>query len=219
MDQPIEQDESTALIEQAKAIQKIADANGYHTAVNLRGLFKKAVQFFEKRAKPNLDNLKKALKDAQADLARDVDPIEAEYRRLGGLIVDFDNEQERLKRQREREQQIEEARQRQEAEDEKKRLVALATELGYKKLAKEIKAEPIEAPPPQVILKETPSSKETGVSFREDFKFRIKDEQAIPRTYLMADEVKIGKVVRALKLLANIPGIEVYSVRIPVQRT
>jgi hypothetical protein len=52
-----------------------------------------------------------------------------------------------------------------------------------------------------------------GLSLREDWKFSIADKSLLPREYLMPDEVKIGRVVRALKGEANIPGVSVWSKR------
>ena len=51
-----------------------------------------------------------------------------------------------------------------------------------------------------------------GVASRRIWKFRIVDENKIPREYLMPDEKKIGQYVRDEKLPGEvIPGIEAYS--------
>ena len=47
--------------------------------------------------------------------------------------------------------------------------------------------------------------------FRKVWKFRIVDEGQIPRQYMTPDMVKIGGVVRAMKGVTNIPGIQVYE--------
>ena len=59
-----------------------------------------------------------------------------------------------------------------------------------------------------VVEKSTPTAKR-----REIFKFRMKSPEAVKPEYLMPDEVKIGKVVRALGKLAEgaVGGIEVYA--------
>ena len=48
-----------------------------------------------------------------------------------------------------------------------------------------------------------------GTSVRNRYDFEIVDPNLIPREYLLVDTTAIGKVVRALKDKANIPGIKV----------
>jgi len=74
-----------------------------------------------------------------------------------------------------------------------------------------IAAEPVYVPP--VIIPKTVPKMSGGPVYRTITKFRIIKEDAIPRQYMMPNEVKIGQVVRALKHLSNIPGIEVYEER------
>ena len=62
---------------------------------------------------------------------------------------------------------------------------------------------------PVVVPKSVP--KVSGMSIRDNWKFKITNEKLIPREYLKVDEVKIGQVVRALKSATNIPGVEVYN--------
>ncbi len=50
-----------------------------------------------------------------------------------------------------------------------------------------------------------------GQSTRIDWDFEIVNASEIPREYLMADEVKIRKMVRAFKEDAKIPGIRTFS--------
>ena len=59
---------------------------------------------------------------------------------------------------------------------------------------------------------EIPDEADTaGLTIREDWKFSIVDAALIPREYLIPDEKKIGRIVRALKGDANIPGVRAYS--------
>jgi len=59
---------------------------------------------------------------------------------------------------------------------------------------------------------EIPDEADTaGLVIREDWKFSIIDAALIPREYLIPDEKKIGRIVRALKGDANIPGVRAYS--------
>lgn len=52
--------------------------------------------------------------------------------------------------------------------------------------------------------------KTSGLTAKEDWKFKIIIPELIPREYLLPDLVKIGKFVRIMKSQANIPGIMVY---------
>jgi hypothetical protein len=73
------------------------------------------------------------------------------------------------------------------------------------------------APPaPVAVRAETPEPpKVAGLSFREEWKFEITDPNLIPREYLMVDESKLRKVVKALgKAASNIPGIRVYPEKV-----
>ena len=84
----------------------------------------------------------------------------------------------------------------------------MAEQCGNKEEAAAIMEAPVQAAP-VVIPKAVP--KVTGMSIRDNWKFRVTNEKLIPREYLKVDEVKIGQVVRALKSSANIPGIETYN--------
>jgi len=55
------------------------------------------------------------------------------------------------------------------------------------------------------------AAKADGVSLRDNWTFEIIDESLIPREYLIPDEVKIRKVVVALKDKTNIPGIKAVN--------
>jgi hypothetical protein len=205
-------EEATSLVIESKSIAKIADRDQYLKAAALRGSIRDAVKYFTELYKPRIDEAMKHVTNLRADRDKFLDPLNGAQKHLGDLLSAYDDEQYRLKLEREaaerRKQQAEEA--------EKAQLAKLAEEMGNADLAEEILER---IPEPQaVIVKDTPTAKETGVSFREDWKFRVVDPKAIPREYLMIDEVKIGKVVRALKSASNIAGIEVYSVKIPVQR-
>lgn len=205
-------EEATTLVIQAKQIAKIADPDQYTTVAALRAHIREAVKYFTDLYKPRIDEAMKHVTNLRADRDKFLDPLNEATTHLAGLLVGYDLEQQRIKQLREQE----EDRKRRAAEREKAELAALAKQMGNADLADEI----LEAiPEPQAIItKDTPTAKETGVSFREDWKFRVVDPKAIPREYLMVDEVKIGKVVRALKNAANIAGIEAYSVKVPIQR-
>lgn len=71
---------------------------------------------------------------------------------------------------------------------------------------------PVVLPPVQT----TPSV--GGLYEVEMWKFRIKNPALVPAEYWVIDEVKIGRVVRALKGSARIPGVEAYPVKMVRKR-
>lgn len=62
--------------------------------------------------------------------------------------------------------------------------------------------------PVVVVQKTTPK---TSTVFRTNWKYRIVDASKLPREYLVADEVKLGKIARAMQGAVNVPGVEFYS--------
>jgi hypothetical protein len=135
--------------------------------------------------------------------------IEAE-KIVKGIMEKWDAEQAEIARQKEIELRGI-AR-----EEEEKRILqeALNAEAeGDTEALKEIEKE-MAAPvyvPPVTVQKDVP--KVSGVVFRTYWRWKIKDEKLIPREYLMVDEVKLNKIVSAMKDSTKIPGIEVFSVR------
>jgi hypothetical protein len=121
----------------------------------------------------------------------------------------WDTEQDRIRREEERRLQ-EEARKR----EEEARLQAAveAEKSGDKEEAEAIINEAPAYVPPIVLPKATP--KVQGISYRDNWTFRITDTNKIPREYMIPNETAIRKVVSALKDKSNIPGIEVYNERI-----
>jgi hypothetical protein len=61
---------------------------------------------------------------------------------------------------------------------------------------------------PVILPKAVPQVE--GIGGRTVWKFRITDPTKVPREYLMVDEAKIGGVVRAMKDMTRIAGVEVY---------
>ena len=56
-----------------------------------------------------------------------------------------------------------------------------------------------------------PITSTTGISMKQNWKFRVTSISAIPREYMMPDLVKIGGIVRTMKSGTRIAGIEVYA--------
>ena len=82
---------------------------------------------------------------------------------------------------------------------------------GEQEEAEAILQEPVYVPP-IIIKKETP--KVQGVQFRTVWRFRIFDEELVPREFMRPDEIRIGAVVRAMKGATRIPGVEAYEEKV-----
>jgi hypothetical protein len=199
-------DDSTALIQEIKSVQRILSSEHYQRVVNQRGLLKDMIKDHESRANPRIEEAKNHLKNLRDDLGKLIDPLGEEYKRLGTLLGNWDTEKEREKRRKELEI---EAADRAAKEKEKQELAALAKQMGDKQLVKEILGAPIE-PSNTVVTKDVPTFKDTGVSFREDWvNFELEDLKKVPMEYHLLNEVAVRKVVRALKSATKIPGIKV----------
>lgn len=99
-------------------------------------------------------------------------------------------------------------------------LIAEAARLeqaGDKETARRLVEAPPElplAPPAPVFVPPAPvihAKVEGAPMFGEDWIFEVTNEALVPREYLTLDDVKIGKVVRAMKDKTNIPGIKAVS--------
>ena len=129
----------------------------------------------------------------------------------------LEREAERLQKEATAKADDEAAMKRIEKEREQLRLQAeenrrQADEATDKAIDEAAKAESVLAPAP--IVPEAPKTK--GLAWRDNWEFEITDQAAIPREYLIVDEVKVGKVVRALKVTNPIPGVRAFNRPIPL---
>lgn len=189
-----------------------------------------------------------AAKKAVMDLFREPEAkLAAAETGLKAAMVSYANEQERIRQEeqrrlediarREREKLAAQAAEaerkaREKAEAERQAAEAAAAAGRHEEAAKlaakaaaieeraaskadalQLRAATVVAP---VVQSEAP--KVAGTSTREDWRFEITDPSAVPREYLLVDEAKLGRIVRALKADATIPGVRVYSVRVLAAR-
>lgn len=134
-------------------------------------------------------------------------PLQKIESAIKARMLAFDREQERIRRE-------EEAKRREQArrlEEEARLREAVELEkAGESELAERV----LEAPayvPPVAVPKAVP--KVQGIKYVTTWKYRIVDDQKIPRQFLSVDEKKIAGVVRSLGAAAEIPGVEVYEDR------
>lgn len=127
-------------------------------------------------------------------------------------MVEYDQAERR--RQQEAQRKADEAARRRAEDEQLARAAAMETEaheFGDVALAEQATAvleTPVHAVAP-TVEKQTP--KVSGVSMRDNWKYRVTNPALVPREYLMLDESKIGRVVKAMKDATTIPGVEVFN--------
>lgn len=163
-----------------------------------------------------LDDKKKeimALFKPAEDLLKDAETV------LKSALGDWqEKERQRLALERKAQQEELARQQREAAEAERKAREAAAQarregdeekaiELGQEANAQAAQIEVLQFAPPVVAEPQ----KIAGVSGRQEWDFEITDAAKIPREYLMIDETKIRRVVKALGSEANIPGVRAFQ--------
>lgn len=150
-----------------------------------------------------------AIRNMKNELIEPYERIERDI--LKPAIAAFNAEQDQ-KRRAEEDRQREEQKKR--IEDERLKAAAQLEKDGENEAAQELIEAPIEAPVVVIPKEQAPP----GISYRENWKFRVVDDSKIPREYMTVDEKKIGGVVRALKGETRIAGVEVYSEQVVAGR-
>lgn len=160
---------------------------------------------------PQISQAHKLHKSLLAEKARLSDPLESAKRLVSHKASDFIDEQERARKEAERKRLEAEEKARVIADKAvekadklgvsgKDKAAALVVNEAHEKVNEILGAAP-----------EVPDKLDTsGLSIREDWKFSIVDASLIPREWLIPDEKKIGRIVRACKEQTDIPGIRVY---------
>lgn len=94
------------------------------------------------------------------------------------------------------------------AEKKRKEEIARAKEIGDKEAARNLKAAPIQV---AAVAPKTPEPpKISGIPTRKIWKYQI-DVNKLDRKYMIPDDVKIGKLVRAMGAEHGISGVTAYQ--------
>jgi len=193
-----------AAVGEAKAT-KIIDRPTYEKA----GGFLVGLKAIEKEINETFDPVIKAAYEAHkaSITARDKHraPILEAEKIVKVKMGDFQKIEE--KRLREKEEALREEARQEEEEGRNRRAEELIA-AGKPDEALALLGQEVEAPP--IVLPEDSAPKVAGIMTREVWKWRLVNVDLIPRAYLIPDEVKIGKVVRATEGKIDIPGIEAY---------
>jgi hypothetical protein len=214
-----------------RAIATIRTAEQFTQAGELLKAVKGALRQIEDQRLAITRPQNEAIRATNAQAKAAAAPFEEAERAIKARMVEFSNEQERLRREEQRKAEEAAQRERERIAGEEREAAAKAAELRRQaeeaaaagraaeaaKLAAraekqddkaEAKAEMQAAVVAPVIQREAP--KVAGIATRDVWKFEVTDPSLVPRQYLAIDETKIRRVVQAMKADANIPGVRVY---------
>lgn len=169
--------------------------------VRLKGLRKQIDDTFD----PIITKAHSAHKEAVAQKKKVEGPLAIGEGHIKGLMTDFRNEAERIRREQEAAARAEATRK---AEEEQLAKAEAAEKRGDTAKAEAILNQPLKVVPMPVKPSETPTV--AGVSFRQNWKARVIDETLIPREYLMVDMSALNGIARSMKGKAVVPGVEFY---------
>lgn len=197
--------ESNALVVKANSFD-IVNNDVYIEAME----FAKTIKAMQKEVDAAFDPIVKqnhaAWKAAIAQKTKYYEPLEKALKFLDTKGRIFRTEQERLR--------IEEERKAQElARKEAERLQKLAEKAkarGDEEKAESFEVKAQEAANITPVVAPKVAAVE-GIKVRKIWKYRIVNANAIPREYLIPNEVMLGQVARATKGTLPIPGVEFYS--------
>lgn len=196
---------------EAAAAMVVKDEPTYLSAVELGRECSRRAKLVEETWKEPREKAHGAWKSITEKIASFVNPLKEAAKIVDGKAYQWKRiEDERARVEAEKLRQAERKR----IEDERLRQAEELAKAGAKDVADAIMAAPIEVP----FIEAQTVAKVEGVSYRENWQFEIVDAAAIPRDYLCPDLSKIGKVVKALKGTAAIPGVRVFDAGTTVHR-
>lgn len=173
----------------------------------MKAVLKEANEAFD----PIIKKAHAAHKEAVAQKKKACAPLLEAENVVKRLMGDYAAEQERARREAEAL-----ARRKALAEAERERLeqAAALEEAGRQEEAEALIEEPVQAP---AAVEDMPKPKAEGISVSKRWEFRILDPAKVKPAYLIVDEKKVRKVVRALgsEAVAAVGegAIEVYEVQ------
>lgn len=124
-------------------------------------------------------------------------------------MLNYQNEQERLRQERETEARRAAAEETERLRREQEKQAAKLEKKGNVEEAAAVRAAPVAPVPVVVAPVETPKVK--GISTREVWKARVVDAARVPREYLVVNDKMLAQVAQATKGQLVIPGVEFYS--------
>lgn len=205
-----------AVLERSKSI-RITNAAESASAQEFGLEISRCIKNAEVLLQPPVDSASENLDKARAHRDKYLVPMRLALKTMKDMIGTYladerrkAEEARRAAEQKALEEQL--ARQRAAAEAEAAKAATLAA-AGLHEEANAAMDEAVaieQAAPARVYVPAGPSTKAKGVGLGEDYDFEVLDEEKIPREYFMRDDVKIRRVVKALKGSCSIPGIRVF---------
>lgn len=190
--------------EQAKSIvvrdnDSMAKANSFK--VTIKGMIKEVDDFF----KPFEEQAYKMHRSLTTRHKEIVDPLKEAEKMIITQVKGYLDEVEKVRAEAERR-----------VREEARRLAeerALQEAIELEKEGKTEEAERVIAEPVQVVMPtvkvDIPKVDMRGYAKR--WKWRLVDITKVPREYLIVDEIKVNGIVRSMKDVTSIPGIEIYE--------
>lgn len=197
-------DRALAVVEEAKAM-KVVSPETYKLAVGygqgLKALRKEVSETFD----PIISKAHAAHKEAVAQKKKYTDPIDEADAIVNRAATAYKIEEDRKAEEAEALLRAKELK----AVEEARLAEAVALEAaGDVETAERHLELPITAPPVEVV---SAAPKVDGAGLRKNWTFEITDPAAVPREFLMPDEMKIRKYVKAMEGETKIPGVRVWN--------
>lgn len=199
----------TPALDRVKAFARnlvIKTSEGYEQAALLLKSIKGSLATIEDARTRITKPLNDALRETNAQAKTAAAPFLADEIVIKRAMIAYSDEQDRLR--------VEQQRRDNEAADrERRRLQEIADRAAAK--GQENKSEAFADRAAQVVapVAQQAAPKVGGIAIPKVWQFEITDEALIPREYLIVDQVRIRKVVMALKRDTNIPGVRVYEAK------
>lgn len=193
---------------------KIKNNEEYNGAAEKLKEIKAKNKELETERKGLTDPLEKTKKRIIALFKRPQDVLSRAEGIIKGALIDFQDEQEKIRLDEERKAQ-EKSR-----KEEEKRISRLSAQMNNAmEKGNDIKADRIQQQMEDNSLQPLPvveskTEKVEGISSRKLCRYRIKDISLIPREWMMANDAMLKKYAEATKGKIPIPGIEFYEEKI-----
>jgi len=192
-----------ALTAQAQALT-IKSVDDYEEAAGWLKSIKGFLQVIETARLKVTKPLNEALRARNAEAKEAAQPLLEAEGKIKRSMIAYSDAQDRIRREEQR-------RQNEAAERERQRLAEISERAAAKGQDKKAENFADRAAAVQAPLVQTAAPKVAGVTIPKVWTFEITDEDLIPREYLDVSEVRIRKVVNALKGDTNIPGVRVFE--------
>lgn len=195
--------ETQSTLAQAKALSIVTQTDaeqGGRMLLEIKALRKQVDASFD----PIIETAHTAHKTALTQKKQHTAPLDEAEGIIKRGMAAYATEQQRI--QQEEQKRLEELA-RKEAEEKQNAAAEAAWDAGWQEEA----VATLEAPPVVIPKVAPPPPKIAGAVTRKVWKYRIVNEAAIPREYLMVDESKIRRVVTAMAGATNIPGVQAFE--------